>query len=265
VIYGLVRAGGPEPGKSDSFFVSVDGGEQLLWDMKAGDALVWDAVANRGEPAARVFELSAGKHVLRLDTREHQAELAKWLVMPADAGLPLDPEEMPAGAIGIGVNEAKMEKPGFEIRQQSPATGPNVTMDVFPAHPLGGEVVKDWFMTSREGAHPRLQYTVKATEPRILMVLVPRRTDTPRPAVSQLEGSGGTGVTVQWPDVTDHLVFAREKAVLGKVGLEGAAGFVRVRNGAVGAWAVMDGTRLAYDGKELHRSSEPTEKAAVLP
>jgi hypothetical protein len=138
-------------------------------------------------------------------------------------------------------------------------------MDVFPARPLGGQVTKDWFMTSREGAHPRLQYTVKAIEPHILMVLVPRRTDTPRPAVSPLEGTGGSGVTVQWPGATDHLVFARREATFGKINLTGSAGFVRVRDGAVKAWGVMDGTRLEYDGKELHRSTEPTEKATVLP
>jgi len=254
VLYGLVRAAGPALGKSDSFFVTVDDGERLLWDLKTGGQLSWDAVMNRGDAEPRVFELAAGEHTIRLEVRERQAELGRWLILPEGAEPPLDPTATPEGAVRLDLDDAVMDEPGLERRSAKKTTAPEATLDVFPVHPAQGEVSTGWFLTSREGAHPRLQYTVRAADPHFVMVLVPRREGIEQPHVSALTGAGGVGATVSWSGATDHIVFGWQKASLGKVELEGTAAFVRERDEKVSSWALLDGTRLAFDGAELHRS-----------
>ncbi len=255
-LYGLVRAGGPDQGKSDSFFVSVDGGPQLTWDLKTGAALWWDAVTDRGEAEARAFDLVAGEHTLTLGVRERQAELARWLVLPAGAPAPMGTDDVPPGAVLLSIADAAMGTPGLIRRPIGAAAGPEVSCDLFPVHPAPGEVKTGWFVTSREGAHPRWQYTVRAKEPRFVVVMVPRREGVPRPVVTPLAGPDGVGVVVRWPNATDTILFSREKAALGQVELDGSAGFVRVREGKVADWALLDGTRLGYAGAELCRSAE---------
>lgn len=258
VVYGLARAGGPEQGKSDSFFVSMDGGDRLCWDLQSGAHLSWGAVTHRGEPTPRIFELAEGPHVLRLEVRERQAELARWLVMPAEAASPLDPDGTPDGAVALSLADAVIEKPGLERRREGEVVGPDAFMDVFPVNPPRGEAKTDWFLTSREGAHPRLLYSARAVEPHFLKVFVPRRSGVSRPSVTPLAGEGGVGVAVKWPSVTDHIVFARDKASCGKMRLEASAGLVRLKNDAVAGWALLDGVVLEYDGIELHRSPQRT-------
>ena len=258
VLYGLVRAGGPELGKSDSFFVTVDDGDRLLWDLKTGANLAWDPLTHRGEAEPRVFDLPAGDHTIRLEVREYQSELARWLILPADADPPLDPDATPQGALSLDAADATMGDPPFERRPAGEIIGPKATLDAFAVHPTPGEVSTDWFLTSREGAHPRLQYTVRAVEPRFVVVLVPRREGVERPRVSPLTGPGGVGATVRWQAATDHLIFARDAATLGQLELTGSSAFVRVRDGAPDRWAALDASRLAFDGAELHRSEQPT-------
>lgn len=262
VMWGLVRAGGPEIGKSDSFFVTVNGGDRILWDLKTGSNMAWDVLRDREDPGPRVFDLAAGEHAILVEGREPQAELARWLILPADAEPPLDPDETPAGAIALSAQDAVMGEPAFLLRPADEVIGPEATMDVFPVHPLGGEVSTDWFLTSREGAHPRLHWTVQAVEPHFVAVLVPRNADMPRPIVVPLSGDGGVGVTVQWPDAADHVVFGRGAARVGGLELEGSAALVRVRAGRVTEWACLDGTRLAFEGRELHRSGDPQVRTA---
>jgi len=257
VLYGLVRAGGPELSKSDSFFVSVDGGDRLTWDLKTGAALSWDPVQDRAEAGPRAFDLTAGEHSIRLEIRERQAELARFVLLPEDAPAPVDPDGSPAGAPSMGIEDAKLDGGGFVVHNPAAATGTPVTMDVFPLRPAGGKVTTDWFVTSREGAHPRLQYTVRSADPQFVVVLVPRREGTPRPTVEALAGEGAVGVAVRWPQTTDLLAFSRDAGSAGQVQLEGSAGFVRVANEAPADWALLDGRQLAFGGKVLAALAAP--------
>ncbi len=113
-------------------------------------------------------------------------------------------------------------------------------LDVFPVRPTGGSVETDWYATSGEGSHPRLQYTVSAVAPRFVMVLVPRIGDIPRPEVTALDGPAGA--EIRWPGAADRVLFGGGGH--GGMTLDGAAGFIRARDGAPDLWALMDGTML---------------------
>ncbi len=257
-LYGLVRAGGLESGKSDSFFVSVDDGDRLTWDLKTGAAFAWDAVSNRDEGGPREFSLEAGRHTIHLSLRETQAELARWLVLPATAEPPVDPEAMPAGAVALGAADAQMAPAPFTIFPAEEVLLPGASVDVLWAHPEGGRVETGWFATSREGAHPRLGYTVKAVNPHFLAVMVPRREGTPRPRVELLQGEGLRGAKIAWPQATDIMLLGEPGGEAEGARLSGAAGFVSIRDGRVTQWAALDATELSYAGVELHRSPERT-------
>ena len=232
---GLVRAGGADPGKSDSFFVTVDGGRRLLWDLSSGSILGWSFVQDRGASEPARFTLSAGKHTIRLDEREPEAELARLLILPDKQSLPLDPRaEAPPGAILLEAAEATMGAEAFLLQTPKPSGQTNVTLDVFPVRPSGGKIHLDWFQTSREGAHPRLQYTVRGRRPCFVMLLYPRRPGMPSPRVEAIEEAGGVGAEVSWPQGTDRISFTQ-----GTGKNPGETQFRRTVKGRAWTWASL--------------------------
>lgn len=209
---GLVRAGGEDLGKSDSFFVQVDGGPQITWDLHSGDSFAWALVQDRAAAAPEVFALAAGEHVITLSKREPQAELARLLVLPENAVLPQAPAATPAGAVGLTANDAVMGTPPFVVIPPGRSAAPAVTLEVFPVAPAGGRVETGWFETSREGSHPRLQYTVRSREPRFVLVLLPRREGIAAPTVHPIDGEDAVGVSLRWGATEDTLRFIRVAA-----------------------------------------------------
>jgi hypothetical protein len=152
------------------------------------------------------------------------------------------------------------------VRQEACAiAGPPVWLDVFPVHPTDAQVETNWFVTSREGAHPRLSYLVRAGEPHFLMVLVPRRESLPRPQVEALKGEGGFGVEVKWPQATDRCLFAREAATMGGTEVMASAAFIRTRDGQVDAWGLFDGRRLSQDGRTFFEAERDTIEVSKRP
>jgi hypothetical protein len=254
ILYGLVRVGGPEIGKSDSFLVSIDGGERLTWDLGVGANLAWDAFRARGEGGPRVLDLTAGEHTVLLAFREPQAEFAGWRLLPEGAQPPVEPS-LPNGAVSL--DAAAMGDPPFIRREAGAITGPTASIDVFPLNPEGGVVTTDWFQTSREGAHPRLSYTVGAVDPHFLMLLLPRREGVPRPEVEVVRDEEGVGVEVRWATATDRVLFSDGTARLGPVELRGSAAFIRERGGKAEAWGAFDALRLAYKGERLFEAADP--------
>ncbi len=268
VLAGLVRAGGPVPGKSDSFFLRLDSGPRLLWDLNTGREFRWAPVADRNEPGPHVFQLSAGPHRIRLEEREPQAELARLLLLPAGSPLPGAPGETPAAAVAtLAPADAVPGDPGLRLAQPSLAPA-GVSLAVFPVHPAGGAAAVGWFETSREGMHRRLAWTVRAVDPRFLAVLLPRRPGTPTPKVRavKVRGPGGLefpGARLDWPGgIQDQVCFGSPaKGVRAGSGLrfQAAAVLVRSRGGKqVLRWLVADGRSLAWRGRELWRSAANT-------
>jgi hypothetical protein len=69
VIWGKII--GPD-GNKDSFFVVVNGGEKLIWDMGA-KKYTWKAMKGRKKPSRH--KLKKGKNTLKLSYREPQAKI----------------------------------------------------------------------------------------------------------------------------------------------------------------------------------------------
>jgi len=60
--------------EADSFWVSVDGGTEVLWDIPRG-GWAWDRVSNRGGDDPVQFDLSAGLHTFVFRTRDDGSRL----------------------------------------------------------------------------------------------------------------------------------------------------------------------------------------------
>lgn len=79
-----------EDEESNSFYVSLDGGANVTWDLpvrssgRHGPQWAWDPVSRRTEGDRRIdpmaFDLRPGRHVLRLRTRESGAHLDALLI-----------------------------------------------------------------------------------------------------------------------------------------------------------------------------------------
>jgi len=76
VIWGRVIA--PDGG-SDSFFTSIDGGEDLAWDVPIGSVWTWNSVNGNGQDPL-VFNLAAGTHTLKISGSEDGTKLDRLLI-----------------------------------------------------------------------------------------------------------------------------------------------------------------------------------------
>jgi len=97
VIWGRVVA--PDGG-SDSFFTSIDGGEDLAWGVETGSVWTWDSV-NGNEQDPLVFNLAAGSHTLRISGREDGTKLDRLLITNDIAFVPSEenPDNVPPHAV----------------------------------------------------------------------------------------------------------------------------------------------------------------------
>lgn len=68
----------------NSYFVSVDGGSEYIWDTEKNDQWIWDKISHRGvlgiagafaEIDPLLFNLTAGQHTIRFRGREHYTRL----------------------------------------------------------------------------------------------------------------------------------------------------------------------------------------------
>ncbi|MDX9980847.1 MAG: heparinase II/III family protein [Lentisphaeria bacterium] len=231
----LTRAGGKDIGKSDSLFVTLGDGPKITWDMPGSASLNWSLVRHRNAAGPATFTLEPGTHLVRLEKREPEAELAKLALLPAGAECPVSPFLDPTAGQVLTADDAKPGETPFPVVPAGTVQGSETTLEVFPVRPAGGKVATDWFETSREGSHPRLHYTVRSSAPRFLMVLLPRQEGTPRPEVVP---DGDWGARILWGGTEDTVRFSREP------GREyGSATFRRQRQGRTLAEAWLDAPR----------------------
>ena len=230
---GLVRAGGDDIGKSDSFHVRINNGRRIDWGFHSGRHFGWEPIANPESGDTNLLALAAGETVrVEVTAREPEAQLARLALVPADASLNTAPDAAPAGAAALAADDAELMNPPL-LRQPIPAeTRADARLTVFPVTTDARLVTNGWFVTSCEGLHPRLEHTVRAVEPRFLMVLVPGDASTPIPSVRRIDCDRGVAAEVAWDGVTDQVRFGTG---------ESAAAFLRRIPDRPSDWLLFDG------------------------
>jgi len=84
IIWGRIKG---RDGYSNSFFISVDGAPNLVWDVKKNNRWEWDRLSDRGAGSTNypqvdpvTFHFSAGEHTLVIGNRERETLLDRLLI-----------------------------------------------------------------------------------------------------------------------------------------------------------------------------------------
>jgi len=264
MLAGLTRAGGENAGKSDSFFVSINGGRRMTWNLQSGKNFNWETFVADGTGVPHVMTFKAGETVrVDLFAREAESQLSKLTLVPENKPPVIAPDELPVGGVTLSADTAELLNPPLLRHPIEESVKSDARLTVFPVTTEARRMTNRWYATSREGMHPRLEHTVNAVEPRFLMVLVPGASSTaPLPQVRRLSMTDGVGAEVMWPDATDRFVFGSGQALKAE-GLEtdGHAAFIRHAGDKVKEWALLDGTRLVKDNNIIFSSPALTRVA----
>lgn len=197
-LVGVTRCGGEIRDKSDSFFVKVNDGPTLTWDLIPSGAFAFCRVSDRVTGDV-ILDLKAGETVrVTLWAREPEAEIAfLGLRVPEDKNMEFK------GLLPI--SEAILDEKMPFLRKKSESPKIEAEMAIFPVS-KSAESVRNaesvdvsMFETTNIGIHPRLTWTVNAVEPQFIAVLVPRpdkRMDLP--TVGRVKDKDGFGVSVLW-------------------------------------------------------------------
>jgi hypothetical protein len=130
---GLTRAGGEEIGKSDSFFVTVNGGKRGTWDLRNAKSFGWEFFAPSEAGSTNLFGLKAGETFrVELHAREAQAQLGRLALVPAQAALPSAPDEDPAAGVTLAADDARLLDPPLVRQPIQPEARPGARLTVFP-------------------------------------------------------------------------------------------------------------------------------------
>ncbi len=193
-----VRAAGPEPGKSDSFFVQVDDGRQIAWHAPGGREWRWGKVTDGVPPVEVPLALTAGEHVLRFLTREPGAQVDRLaLTMAPDAAPPFTDDPW---AILLEAEEGEVAAPMRVVREEGKAKPPRMVVRVAAAAPV-------FLSVDAYEVHPRLTAQTTASNPRFAAVLLPLPGDTAEPSVSYVQEETGLRLRVMWTEAMVDQVF----------------------------------------------------------
>jgi len=185
-------------GKSDSFFVRMDDGPAIAWHMPGRRDWVWGRVSDgvAHEPVA--FDLAAGRHVLRFETREPGAQLDQVIITP-DAG--------PAAALGAHPQARTLEAEDGQVAapmrvvKVTPEQRPSfLRVGIHAAGPVSLDIDK-------YDGHPRLVAKVRAVNPRFVAVLMPLPYGHPGPEVAVTQQQGTTRIQIHRSGRTDVVMW----------------------------------------------------------
>ena len=76
-IWGRIKAADTN---DNSFFVSIDGTNEALWDTPVSSTWRWDPVSDRDGDDPVIYFLQAGEHSLMIERREDGAKIDKILI-----------------------------------------------------------------------------------------------------------------------------------------------------------------------------------------
>ncbi|MBQ6108599.1 MAG: hypothetical protein IJK97_10355, partial [Thermoguttaceae bacterium] len=208
----ITRCGGVECDKSDSFFVKVNGGKNLTWDITPSSNFSRCTVSDRNEGEVKL-DLKAGETVtVELTAREPESQLAFLGLefVPPTAEKPADQApQLKEEAELIPASQAVQDAQTPFLLTSSVTRKIPQQMAIFPMAKTAGKTEVAPFQTSQIGVHPRLAWTVRAVEPEFLVVLLPiSNASEPLPTVERTK----TGALIHWPNgKTDSVRFVPGK------------------------------------------------------
>ena len=209
-LVGVTRCAGSDKGKSDSFYISINGAPRICWDLTGSSYLNWSYVKNRTNLSFVDLDLKAGEQVnCELTSREPEAQIAFLGLVFSGTDLPKNFKDPIKNGILVSASQAQQDKNTPFLFTDSMTKHCEANMTVYPVMTPKGQTESALFETSQNGLHPRLTHSVKAIEPNFLMVMVPRADQKGAlPKIRPLRQSGSIGAKIIWPQGrVDTIVF----------------------------------------------------------
>ena len=202
VFCGLTAAGGPDPGRSDSFAVTIGNDHIAIWDTNSSASPSWTPVKHRNDAQPRRYPLKAGEHIaVTLHAREPQTQLFRLAMVPAETALPLSLDGKVDGGQVLTAEDATLGTPPLE-RVPWNNNGSSACLAVYPVTSPNAKTKLTTFETTSHETHGLLLHTAERLhDPHFLMVLVPlKNAEDTRPGVEKMPDANGHGVLLRWPD-----------------------------------------------------------------
>jgi hypothetical protein len=186
-VWARVRSLGPQPHKADSFYVQMDDGPRLNWDIPAKPRWTWARVRDAAQPDADFFRLAAGSHALRFSTRETGAQMDQIALVPGQSEKRpvLDPQSV----ILKEAESCSVTSPVRVVRHATPSDSPRMVIQ------MGGIAEVDLREDVYDG-HPVLKAVSVARNPRFAAVLLPLPSGVSEPRVTVRSTSSPPGMTI---------------------------------------------------------------------
>jgi len=199
VVWARVRAAGEAVGRSDSFFVRMDEEQQVAWHIAGSRRWVWDRVADGVTPRREMdFELAAGEHVLRFETREAGTQVDRVVVAGEGAGaVPVWDEQK---AVMLEAEDGQVAGGMRVVREQATAAPPRMRLVLDATGPVR------YHVDAYDG-HPRLGATVRTVAPQFVAVLMPLPGGVAEPRVLIERGADEVRIEVRWSGRRDRIVW----------------------------------------------------------
>ena len=196
VVWARVRAVGEEAGKSDSFFVQVDGGKQVAWHMPGARQWTWAKVSSGVQHEGATFPLTAGEHGVLFRTRESGAQVDCLAI--TDASNPGPPFTEGRRVVLLEAEEGQVVRPMCVVREEGEEAPPRMRLFMQAAAPVA-------YRVDAYDGHPRVNASTKAVAPEFAAVLLPLPGEADRPTVEFSQLGDGLRVRVGWPGRVDDI------------------------------------------------------------
>lgn len=197
-IWARVRTRAPERGKSDSFFIRVDDGEEVDWHMPGSSTWKWGRVAKGVPHDPFVLSLKPGKRLVTVRRREPGAEMDCLVLLPAGADTP-SLKVAQASPLFAEAEAGTCEAPMRVERTEPAAARLELHLDAAAPLTLGTDIFnpQDYHGPA---AFPRLRASTQAVNPEFAAVLLPLPNGTASPTVSFDTDSKGRRIVIDWAD-----------------------------------------------------------------
>lgn len=268
LIYALTAAitGGQ---KSDSIFFSIDRGKAgfekgsesayFTWKTSSGDFEWTKLNDNNGTVPVPYVTLEKGQHEFLFRTREEGAAVLALLVVPAEDQRSIgDLLGKEGDHLVVYAKDFVLKEPMRLLPSSLPPASAEAVVKLFSSAPA--DFKEDLFLTSKDGAHPRLSATVQARTPEFFYAVLPYYINgkwNPAQATKSVEAQRGAAFAIDLPDGNSDLACRGDGKGLSAKGFESDAHFFwcrRESGGKLVAWNLSLGHSLKEKGATLFQA-----------
>lgn len=239
-LYGFGRPGDKNPGGMDSFFVCL-GGEKMYWGTNAVPEYRWSKINQKA------LKLKKGKNTLGLYLREPEARAAKFAVCPA-GNIPLFNNPEQPGLVLVDAGKPDKIVNDFITGQENMSIDtPEAFMTLHQLYPDSGFEKKVFKGSPMD--HFKLETSAKTVEARFLNFFYPYKPGMQKSTISKPDKNISL---IKWDDCEDVVCLNLGNGIEYRdFKTDSDFAVIRTKNSKIIAFAIVNGTYLKYNNKNI--------------